>query len=290
MQRVRVVTDSTADIPEELIQELGIGVVYDYINFGTQSLRDKLDISRSEFYNRLATESELPTTASPGIGEFEEAYRNAGAPETAIISIHPPAQLSALFSAANLAAQAFPEGRVTVIDSGQITMGIGWQVIAAARAAQADGSVERIVDLVTAMKPRLRVYAALDTFEYLRRGGRVSWTQTVVGTLLHIKPIIEFREGQVLPLDRVRTSRRAMARLVELTEALEPLESLAILHSNWPDGAEELQSRLAHLRLRDPVLTVDVTPVIGVHVGPKGLGVAIVSAADQAVSVQGGAD
>ena len=280
MQRVKIVTDSTADIPEELVQELGIGVVYDYINFGTQSLRDKLDISRSEFYSRLAMEAELPTTASPGVGEFEEAYRKAGAPETAVISVHPPAQLSALFNAANLAAQAFPEGRVTVIDSGQITMGLGWQVIAAARAAQANEPVEKIVELVTGMMPRMRVYAALDTFEYLRRSGRVSWTKTVVGTLLRIKPMIEFREGQVLPLDRVRTSRRAMARLVELTEALKPLEALAILHSNWPDGAKELHRRLDHFKPSDPVLTVDVTPVLGVHVGPKGLGVAAVSTGD----------
>jgi DegV family protein with EDD domain len=285
MQRVKIVTDSTADIPEELVQELGIGVVYDYVNFGTQSLRDKLDISRTEFYSRLTTEAELPTTASPGVGEFEEVYRKAGAPETAIISVHPPAQLSALFSAANLAAQAFPEGRVTVIDSGQITMGMGWQVIAAARAAQADEPVERIVELVTDMMPRMRVYAALDTFEYLRRSGRVSWTKTVVGTLLRIKPIIEFREGQVLPLDRVRTSRRAMARLVELTEALKPLEALAILHSNWPDGAKELRRLLDHMSPGDPILTVDVTPVLGVHVGPKGLGVAAISTADLSAAV-----
>jgi DegV family protein with EDD domain len=169
---------------------------------------------------------------------------------------------------------------VTVIDSGQITMGLGWQVIAAARAAQANEPVERIIELVTAMMPRMRVYAALDTFEYLRRSGRVSWTKSVVGAVLRIKPMIEFREGQVLPLDRVRTSRRAMARLVELTEALRPLEALAILHSNWPDGARELRGRLDHLSPRDPVLTVDVTPVLGVHVGPKGLGIAAVSNGD----------
>lgn len=278
MKRVRIVTDSTADIPDELVDELEIGVVYDYINFGDQSLQDKVDISRAEFYHRLASASEMPTTASPGVGEFEEAYRAAGAPDVAIISMHPPAHLSALFNAATLAAQAFPKGRVTVIDSGQISMGMGWQAVAAAQAAQANASVERIVELLTAMKYRTHLFAALDTFEFLRRSGRVGWAKTIVGTLLRIKPMIELREGQILPLDRVRTGRRAEARLVELTTALQPLESLAILHSNWPDGAKNLRRRLVHLHPGDQICTVDVTPVIGVHVGPKGLGIAAVSA------------
>ena len=279
MMRVRIVTDSTADIPDELIEELEIGIIHDYINFGTQSLRDRIDISRAEFYSRLAAEPEVPTTASPGVGEFEEAYRQAGAPEAAIVSLHPPAQLSALFNTAALAAQSFPNGRVTVIDTGQVSMGLGWQVVAAARAAQANASVAEIVELVEAMGPRVTVFAALDTLEFLRRSGRVSWTQTIVGALLRIKPMIQLSEGQILLADRVRTSRRAMDRLVELTAALEPLESLAILHSNWPAGAAQLQSRLDHLRPRDRVLVVDVTPTIGVHVGPGGVGVAVVSVA-----------
>lgn len=275
---VKIVTDSTADIPDDWAQELEIGIIYDYINFGTQSLRDKLDISRTEFYERLTTSTELPSTASPGVGEFEEAYRQAGAPEVAIVSVHPPSNLSALYNTAHLAAQSFPAGRVTVVDSGQLTMGMGWLVIAAARAAQAGASVARIVELVTAMKPRARVLAVLDTFEFLRRSGRLSWTQALVGTLLRIKPMIEVRDSAVLPLERVRTNRRALARLVELTEALGPLESLAILHSNRPRGADDLRLRLADLCPQEQVLTVDVTPVIGVHVGPRGLGIAAIVA------------
>lgn len=284
VKRAKVVTDSTADIPDELVEALGIGVIYDYINFGTQSLRDKLDISRAEFYERLTEGAGLPTTASPGVGEFEELYREARAPDTEIISIHPPAELSALYNSARLAAQAFPEGSVTVIDSGQISMGMGWMVIAAARAAQANVSAAKIIELVTSLKPRTHVIAALDTLEFLRRSGRVGWAQTIVGTLLRFKPMLTIREGQILPLERVRTGRRAMARLIELTEALDPLESLAILHSNWPEGADKLRRGLAHLQLGNEIFTVDVTPVIGVHVGPKGIGVAAVSAAGSGAS------
>jgi DegV family protein with EDD domain len=277
MKRVRIVTDSTADIPDDLVEDLEIGIVYDYINFGTQSLRDKVDISRPEFYSRLESERETPTTASPGVGEFEEVYRKAGAPQVAIVALHPPAEFSALHNTAILAARSFPEGTVTIIDSGQLSMGMGWQVIAAAEAAQASASVEEVVALMAAIKPRVRLFAALDTFEFLRRSGRVGWTETIFGTLLRIKPLIEVRDGQIMPRDRVRTSQRAMDRLVELTEVMEPLESLAIMHSNWREGADELRRRLSQSYPQKDMLIVDVTPVIGVHVGPRGLGVAAVS-------------
>jgi DegV family protein with EDD domain len=208
-------------------------------------------------------------------------YRQFGAPEADIISLHPPAHFSALYNAAHLAARSFPKGRVTVIDTGQLTMGLGWLVIAAAKAARAGAAAKEIVELVAALKPQARVLAALDTFEFLRRSGRVGWAQALVGTLLRVKPMIEVRDGQVLPLGRVRTSRRAMDRLVELTGDLGPLRSLAILHTDRPEGADELRSRLAHLRPQDQVLTVDVTPVIGVHVGPKALGIAAIVASEQ---------
>ncbi len=277
-QKIKIVTDSTADLPDALVEELGIGMIYDYINFGATSLRDKIDISRSEFYRRLAGETEMPTTAAPGVGEFEATYRQAGAPDVAVVSLHPPARFSVLYNAAQLAAQSFPEGHITVVDTGQLSMGMGWLVIAAARAAQAGAAVHEIVALVQDMKPRVRLYAALDTFEFLHRGGRVGWAQALVGTLLRIKPMIEVRDGDVLALDRVRTTRRAMERLIALTEDLGALEALAVVHSNWPAGAAELRDLLAHAPVKEPVLTVDVTPVIGVHVGPRALGVAAVVA------------
>jgi DegV family protein with EDD domain len=281
MTRVRIVTDSTADIPDDLVEELEIGVVYDYINFGTQSLQDKVEISRSEFYSRLVSSSVTPTTAAPGVKGFEEVFRKAGAPEVAIVALHPPAAFSALYGTAVLAAQSFPEGSVTVVDSGQLSMGMGWQAIVAAEAAQAGASAESVLALISDIQPRIRVFAALDTFEYLRRSGRVGWAETIFGTLLRIKPMIELWDGGIFPLDRVRTGRRAFDRLVELTRAMAPLEALAIMHSDWPEGAGELRRRLSHLCPENGVLTVDVTPVIGVHVGPQGLGVAALSARRQ---------
>jgi DegV family protein with EDD domain len=274
---VRVATDSTADIPDQLADELGIGVIHDYINFGEQSLRDKIDISRPEFYHRLATESQTPTTATPGVGEFEEMYRSLGAPEVPVISMHPPARFSGLYSTAVLAAKTFPEGRVLVIDSGQISMGLGWMAIAAARAAQLNQTAKEICAKINAMQRRVRAFAALDTYEFLRRSGRVSWTKAVVGSLLRVRPLIQVWDGQIIPLDRVRAGRRAVARLVELAEGMAPLESLAVLHTNFPEGADDLRRDVVKLSPEGQVITVDVTPVIGVHVGPKALGLAVVS-------------
>jgi DegV family protein with EDD domain len=276
MERTKIVTDSTADIPDELVEELEIGIVHDYINFGDKSLRDKLDISRTEFYGRLATADELPTTASPGVGEFEQLYRTMGAPDVSIVSLHPPAHFSALYNTARLAAQAFPEAVVSPLSTGQVSMGLGWLVIAAARAAQDGASTREILDLVRELEPRTRVLAALDTFEFLRRSGRVGWARSLVGTLLRIKPMIEVHAGEINPLDRVRTSSRAKARLTEMTQEMAPLDALAVLHTDWIEGADELLQGLNHLPLKEEILTVDVTPVIGVHVGPKGLGIAAV--------------
>jgi DegV family protein with EDD domain len=157
-------------------------------------------------------------------------------------------------------------------------MGMGWQVIAAARMAQAGASVAEIIAHLTELRPRVRVFAALDTVEFLRRSGRVSWAQAIVSTLLHIKPMIEVREGQVLPLGRVRTRRRSLSRLVKLTQALGPLESLAVLYTYQPDGTDELRQLLAQQCIGDQALTVSVTPIIGVHTGPNGLGIAAVIA------------
>ena len=277
MRPVRIVTDSTADIPDELAEELEIGVIHDYINFGEHSLRDKVDITRAEFYHRLTTESQTPTTATPGVGEFEAMYRSLGAPEVSVISLHPPANLSGLYSAAVLAAKAFPEGRVRVVDSGQISMGLGWMAIAAARAATLNQTADEICEKISEMQRRVRAFAALDTYEFLRRSGRVSWTKAIVGSLMRVRPLIQVWDGQIIPLDRVRVGRRAIARLVELAEDLAPLESLAVLHTNWPEGADELRRDAARLSPDGEPITVDVTPVIGVHVGPKALGLAVVS-------------
>ncbi len=275
---VKVVTDSTSDIPEELAVELEITIVPCNVHFGLETYRDGLDLSKEEFYARLQTSPTLPTTSAPAVGLFEATYRELANETDQILSIHLASALSAIYNSACLGAEAISDAEITLIDSRQASMGLGWLVIAAARAAQESRSLAEIAALLEDMMPRVRVFAALDTLEYLQKGGRVGKAVAVLGTLLNIKPLIEIRDSAVLPLERVRTRRKSIQRLIELVAALGPLEELAVLHSNAPQEAHRLAEEISFLHPLERILIAEVGVIIGTHAGPNGLGVACVVA------------
>jgi DegV family protein with EDD domain len=190
------------------------------------------------------------------------------------LSIHAPQHLSGIFGAATAAAQAF-ENKVHVVDSHQLTLGMGYQVLAAARAALEGANLEKISAVVEDVRRRVRVIAMLDTLEYVHRSGRVSWAKARLGTLLNLKPLIEVRNGEILSLGQVRTRRKGIERLKELLQELGSLEQAAMLHTNAEDDARQLLAD-AQLSLDVPALVVNITTVIGTHVGPQGLGFAVV--------------
>ena len=273
---VKIVTDSTADIPEEWAAELEITIVSCNVHFGLETYRDEIELSKEEFYARLKTSPTLPTTSAPAVGLFEATYRKLASDTDQVLSIHVASSLSAIYNSACLGAEAISDVEIALIDSGQASMGLGWLVIAAARAAQAGQSLAQIVALVEDMMPRVRLFAALDTLEYLRKGGRVGKTVAVLGTLLNIKPLVEVRDSAVLPLERVRTRRRSVQRLIELTAELGPLEELAVLHSNASQEARRLAEEISSLHPLERILIVEAGVIIGTHAGPNGLGVACV--------------
>jgi len=271
---VKIVTDSTADVPPDL--GAGITVVPCFVQFGTSSYLDGIDITREQFYNRLATSAVLPKTAAPSVGMFEETYRRVAGEGDEVISVHLAGLLSGVVNSARLGAQAVPQARVTVYDSESVTMSLGWMCVAAARAAQQGKSVAQILGLLESMKTRAHVFAALDTLEFLRRSGRVNWASAMMGQLLNIKPVIGVYRGVVRLLDRVRTRARSVQRLVELIGGLGKLESLAVLHTRAQEAALQLARQVGHLA-PSPVPVVEVTPIIGTHVGPNGLGLAVIA-------------
>ena len=278
---IRVVTDSTADIPDEVVRELDITVVPVHVIFGTQSYDDGINLSRQEFYERLASANPLPSTSAPSVGEFESAYRrlqDSGA-ET-VISIHIARALSVVQNAALIGADGVPGLSVTLVDSEQVSMGLGWQVIEAARAAKAGKSAAEVVDAAERTKQRVRLYAALDTLEYVRRSGRVGWAAAAIGQLLKIKPLVEVRNGMVLSLDRARTRAHSIQRLKDLIADQGALRGLTVLHTHAIDAARSLadEFRTLYPALSDPIHVVEATTAIGTHVGPNGLGVACVLA------------
>lgn len=277
---VRIVTDSTADIPAEMAARLGITVVPCYVVFGTESYQDGVDLSREQFYEKLTTTAVIPTTAAPPPALYEQAYRQLAQETDEIVSIHLAARLSALYSSACKGAENVPQARIALVDSEQVTMGCGWLAVAAAEAARQGATLDQIVALVEEMKQRSWVLAVLDTLDFVYRGGRVSWVRAMLGTLLHVKPILAVRHSEVRLLERARTLERSLGRLVERVQALGPLERAIVLYANTPDRAELVADRLQALGLfpGGERLISQAGVTIASHAGPGAVGIACITA------------
>jgi DegV family protein with EDD domain len=269
--RVAIVTDSTCDLPRELVEQYQIHVVPNILVIDGRSLEDGKDISREQFYEQLQMMKAMPTTATASAGSYQSKYEDIirqGYQQ--VLSLHAASVLSGIYNAACIAADAF-ESRVRVIDSGQVSMGLGFQVLAAAEAAASGARLDDILNIIAGVQQRIRLYAMLDTLEYIRRSGRVSWARARLGEILHIKPFIELKDGQVFSLGQARTYQRGIDRLHELLVKLGPIERLAILHTNAEEHARQFIARM-EINIPAPVLIVNVTTIIGTHVGPNGVG------------------
>lgn len=274
--QVRIVVDSNADIPRELALRLDIAVVPNYVYFGSELVRDGRDLSAEAFFERMATSPVPPRTTHPPVGEFLEVYEQSlnGAGYGSVVSILVASSLSGTINSAHAAAGMLPEpGRVEILDSGQLSMGIGWVAIRAAEAAQRGATREEVVRQARSMLGRVRVAAMIDTLDNLVRGGRISQLSAALGTLLQIKPVLLVREGQVTIAARVRTRARALAKMAEEVRAWGPLSDLAVMHA----GAEPLAERLAEeLRVAAPELGIVVGPAgaaLTAHLGLGAVGV-----------------
>lgn len=278
MPHVGVVTDSTADIPARLTEELGIVVLPCYVHFGRETFLDGVTLSREQFYARLASTGRPPTTSPPPVGEFASVYRRLSARSRQIVSIHPASNLSSLYNAARLAAKEVPEAEITLIDSTQASMGTGWLAVLAARAAQIGESLDAIVGMLRDTIPRLRLLAVIDDLRYMQRSGRVRWADALLGSLLSIKPLVMLRDGQVTLLDKVRSRSRALERLVATAVALGPLQEVAALHANAPQEAARVVQILDASYLHTRVPVAEAGAVMTTHAGPRAVALACVLA------------
>lgn len=276
---VRIVTDSTCDLPAEIISRYGIYVVPLYINIGGQGFLDGIDMKRDEFYTRLPTFPTHPTTAVPSPQKFRAVYDtlvDEGATE--ILSIHISVSLSATVDVARTAGKEVTSIPVTVVDSQQLSLGTGFLVETAAKLAAAGSSAAEILAKLNDQIQRSHVFAALDTLEFLKRSGRMNKYLAGFASLLQIKPILTMYNGKP-GTERVRTRERAMKRLVEMLAAVGALERVAIVHTHTlPERIAELRAHAADLLQHIEILTEDITPVIGAHIGPGALGFAVVAA------------
>lgn len=268
--KIGIVTDSTSDISAQEAAQLNITVIPAVLIIDGQEYLDGQGLSREDYYRQLARFSTPPSTASPSSGMFQDAFQKLfddGVDQ--IFSIHVSATLSGIVNAAQLASQKFGS-RVQVIDSGQLSLGLGFQVMGAAKAAL-NGSAHHIHDTLKSIQQRLRVVAMLDTLEQLKRSGRVNWLRSSLGSLLRVKLFLEVKDSQILRLGETRTRTKGIQRLSELIESHGAFEQLAIVHTNALEEATLLAEKYAPLSSNPPLIR-NVTTVIGTHVGVNALG------------------
>lgn len=281
IKRVRLVTDSTADIPEAFAEDLEITVVPCQVYFGQQMYLDGVDLSPQAFFDKLARSSNLPRTSGPQVGHFVDVYQRLLESEhcEAVISIHVAGNLSGTLNAAWAASQMLPDpSRVEVIDSGQLSMGLGWAVVEAARLGQAGASPEEVSRAVRALQPRLRTIAMIDTLENLYKGGRINQVSAVLGTALQIKPLLNVKNGEVTVWGRVRTRSRALKRLVAEARAWGSLAEMAVMHTGVDGLAIELADTLQDLVPADRIMIGPAGSALTTHLGLGAVGICALAA------------
>ena len=275
MASIRVVSDSACDLPDDLVAKLGVELVPWTIRFGDDELVDRKDLTPAQFWARSAASSTLPETAAPAPGAFEAAYRRAaedGADGVVVLSLS--SKLSATFQSASVAAKAVDADiRVRIVDTLSLSMGEGLAVMAAAEVANAGGTIDEVEAAARDTSSRLFVYAALDTLDNLKKGGRIGGAQAMLGGLLKIKPVIDITGGVVEKEGQPRTRARSLQYLADKVQQHLPIESLAVVSGEAPD-VDELLDLLAPLHPREEIIVTDIGAVIGAHGGPRVIGVA----------------
>ena len=273
---VKVVTDSTADLPDQLVQELGITVVPVYVRFGDKVYRDRVDISEDEFYERLTHDPVHPNTTQPTPQDFADAYQKLSQEAEGIISIHVSSKLSGTCNSALMAKDMLEtECPIEVVDSETLSMSLGLIVIVAATAAKAGESLDKVVEAVKQTIPQIHFLALLDTLKYLAKGGRIGKVKALLGSVLSVKPMLAIKDGELVPVSQVRTRAKGIDKLFDFVRKATNIQDLAIVYNTTPDEALALSGRMGSIFPQERIRLARVGPGLGVHGGPGALIVAI---------------
>ena len=270
---VQVVTDSTSDISPDEAEGLGVKIVPAIVAFGDETFRDRVDITPSQFYERLTSAREFPKTSQPSVEAFASVYREVAAEGNDIASIHVSSKLSGTLNSASIASETSElETRVELVDS--YTAGVGLRAVVEAAAARArEGApLEDVTAAARSVMARNRVVVTLDTLEYLQKGGRIGRASALVGSALRIKPIIHIDGGEVAPFDRVRTRSKAIRRLEEVALEDLTLETLFVIYSDNDASAAELVERVTPQLPHTRIEVIQTGPTVGAYLGPNALG------------------
>ena len=272
---VRVVTDSTSDLPGAVVRELGITVVPALVQFGDRVYRDGVDLSTEEFYRKLQMNSVLPRTSAPSPGTFREVYSRLAQEAEAIVSIHVSAKMSVTCDAARVGSTDL-KCPISIVDSQTASMACGLLVILAARAAREGASFSDIDALVRAAVSRTVTFGVFGTLEYLYKGGRIGRAQAFLGSILKLNPILAIRAGEILPIARVRTRTKAIERLCEILRDSGVPQEMSVMSTTEPEEAEALAQRLSNLFPPERMYRASIGPSMGTYVGPGAVGVSVI--------------
>jgi len=276
---IKIVTDSTSDLPESTAKQYGIEVVPLNIHFGDQVYKDGIDLSTEEFFDKLINGPEFPTTSQPSIGEFIDTYERIAEPGDDIISIHLSSKLSGTYNSAEQASKQL-EGKINVhlVDTQQVTITVGLAAISAAKCVTDGGAIEDAISACISTASRSNFYALFDTLEFLSKGGRIGKAQSMLGSLLKIRPLLMLEEGLVAPYAKARSKRAGLDKMEKTIRSLGEAEEVAVMYSTDSEDAEVIAKNLSDLLPsgKEPII-LKVGPVIGVHAGPGLVAVGLVT-------------
>ncbi len=274
---VAVIVDSTSTIPDDVIREYGMHVIPLTLVWGNETFLDGVDMSASEFYDKLRSDAVFPSTTQPSVAEFEELYKRVGGEASDILVVTLSGELSGTLNSAVQAKSMMPDMSIEIIDTRTMSMAAGYVALAAAREAKAGGSLAACVEAAKAANENVGVLVTLDSLEYLHRGGRIGGARKLLGGALNIKPILTVADGIVQDAGKVRTRRKALKHLItSVTDAVDGKSGvrLAGLHASSPDDAAFVLEECSVAVNAVETLMTELSPVVGAHVGPGGVGIA----------------
>jgi DegV family protein with EDD domain len=272
---MKIVTDSTADLPRELVEEYDIEIVPLTVRLGDKTFRDYYDISPVEFYQMLHETEDFPTTSQPSVEEFLSTYEKLGKDEK-ILSIHISMELSATCQSAGVAVQQLSDWDITVMDSRLTSVGLGLMVLEAAKAVKSGADAKEVMELVERLKSEIKVYFSVDSLEHLQKGGRIGKAQAFAGTMLKIKPLLALEGGMVVPVEKIRGSRRLIRRMVELVEADAGENKVVKAGFVWGESVKRVNDLVAQLNESvqlEEVCRNNIGTVITSHAGSTTFGI-----------------
>ena len=273
---IKIVTDSAADLPAALIEELGVTVVPVYLRFGKEVYRDRVDISEEEFYQRLLHDPVHPNTTQPSPQDFASVYDKLSREADGIISVHITSKLSGTYNSAvqgkKMASNRCP---IEVVDSQTLSIAVGLMAIQASKMARSGMSFQKIVDELGKIIPNVHLLILFDTLKYLVKGGRVGKAKALMGSILNVKPMLAMKDGELVPSGQVRTRSKGIDRLVDFVKDAKEIQDLAILYSTTPDEAQALIERTGPIFPKERTILARLGPGLGVHGGPGILAIAL---------------